>query len=36
LEIGAPRAFSLIVGVTDVVANGTTLAANRTNPRHSF
>jgi hypothetical protein len=36
LQIGTPRAFGLIVGVTDVVANGAAFSADRTNPRHSF
>jgi hypothetical protein len=34
LEIRPPGAFSFIVGMTDVVANRSTLAANRTNSRH--
>lgn len=35
LEIGTPRALRLVIGVTDVVANGAALAANRTNSGHS-
>jgi hypothetical protein len=36
LQIGAPRAFGLVIGVTDVVANGAAFSADRTNPRHSL
>jgi hypothetical protein len=36
LQIGTPRPFSLIIGVTDVVANRAALPAYRTNPCHTL
>ena len=34
LEIRPPGPFGFVVGMTDIVANGSTLAADRTNSRH--
>lgn len=34
LQIGTPRSLSLVIGVTDVVANRAAFAANRTNSGH--
>ena len=34
LEIRPPDAFGFVVGMTDIVANGSALAADRTSSRH--